>query len=117
MHIDFPFHFDARGRTAATDTDEHVRDMIVQLLLTAPGERVNRPGFGGGMERLVFASNSLALAGMVEMNLHTALQQYLADVVAVRELSVVSDDSRLTVVLTYTVLATGETRSMEQSVG
>ena len=37
MNIDFPFHFDGRGRTAATDDDDHIRDMIEQLLFTSPG--------------------------------------------------------------------------------
>src|SRR5262245_65560415 len=43
MNVDYPFHFDARGRTAQTGEDDHVRDMIEQLLFTSPGERVNRP--------------------------------------------------------------------------
>ena len=37
MNIDFPFHFDAHGRTATTDDDDHIRDMIEQLLFTNPG--------------------------------------------------------------------------------
>ena len=55
MNIDFPFHFDARQQTAATTDDDHIRDLIEQLLLTGPGERVNRPNFGGGLQQLVFA--------------------------------------------------------------
>ena len=43
MNIDFPFHFDNRGRTAPTGDDDHIRDLIEQLLFTSPGERVNRP--------------------------------------------------------------------------
>ena len=41
--LDYPFHFDTRGRTAETAEDEHIRDLIEQVLFTAPGERVNRP--------------------------------------------------------------------------
>ena len=48
MNIDFPFHFDSRGRTALTDESDHIRDMIEQLIFTNPGERVNRPDFGSG---------------------------------------------------------------------
>ena len=58
MNIDFPFHFDARGRTATPPTTDHIRDMIEQLLFTAPGERVNRPDFGSGLLQMVFAPNS-----------------------------------------------------------
>ena len=45
-HIDFPFKIDGRGRTAQTDPDGYIRDLIEQVLFTAPGERVNRPEFG-----------------------------------------------------------------------
>ena len=62
MNIDFPFHFDGSGRTASTDDDDHIRDMIEQLLFTSPGERVNRPDFGSGLLQLVFAPNSPELA-------------------------------------------------------
>ena len=66
MNIDFPFHFDGRGRTAATGDDDHVRDMIEQLLFTSPGERVNRPDFGSGLLQLVFAPNSPELAAALQ---------------------------------------------------
>ena len=55
MDIDYPFHFDSRGRTALADRDDHVRDMIEQLIFTNPGERVNRPDFGSGLLQLVLA--------------------------------------------------------------
>ena len=62
MNIDYPFHFDHRGRTALTDDDDHIRDMIEQVLFTTPGERVNRPTFGSGLLQLLFAPNSGELA-------------------------------------------------------
>src|SRR6476661_8979078 len=62
MYVDHPYRFDARGRTAETTTGEHIRDLIEQVLFTAPGERVNRPDFGCGLQRLVFAPNSDELA-------------------------------------------------------
>ena len=34
MNIDFPFHFDGRGRTATTNDNDHIRDMIEQFLFT-----------------------------------------------------------------------------------
>ena len=54
MNINFPFHFDGRGHTASTSDDDHIRQMIEQLLFTNPGERVNRPDFGSGLQQLVF---------------------------------------------------------------
>ena len=65
--VDFPFRFDGRGRTATTGDDEHVRDLIEQVLFTAPGERVNRPTFGSGLLQLVFAPNSDELAAATQL--------------------------------------------------
>ena len=110
MNIDFPLHFDAKGRTAAAGDDDHVRDMIEQLLFTSPGERVNRPDFGTGLMQLIFASNSAELAAAVQFTLQAALARWLGDVIDVSELEVTSKDSTLSVAVTYTVRRTGETR-------
>ncbi len=106
MNIDFPFHFDSRGRTAATDDDDHIRDMIEQLLLTNPGERVNRPDFGSGLLQLVFAPNSPELAATLQFTMQAALQRWLGDLIEVRALDVTSQDSTLTVDLKYLVRRT-----------
>jgi uncharacterized protein len=108
--VDYPLHFDGRGRTATTSYDEHVRDMIEQLLLTNVGERVNRPDFGGGLLSLVFAPGSPELAAAVELGLRAGLQRWLGDVVDVVRLEVVSEDSRLLITLDYVVRRTGERR-------
>ena len=110
MNIDFPFHFDRRGRTAVTVDTDHIRDMIEQLLFTSPGERVNRPDFGSGLMQLVFAPNSPELAAALQFTMQAALQQWLGDVIEVRGLEVVSRDATLTVDLAYAVRKTGETR-------
>ncbi|HSE15786.1 MAG TPA: GPW/gp25 family protein [Pyrinomonadaceae bacterium] len=111
MNIDFPFHYDTRGRTAATDDDDHVRDMIEQLLFTSPGERVNRPDFGSGLLQLIFAPNSPELAAALQFTVQAALQQWLGDVIQVQSLEVSSEDSKLQVELNYFVLRTGEQRT------
>ena len=111
INIDFPFAFDRRGRTALTDDDDHVRDMIEQLLFTRPGERVNRPDFGSGLLQMVFAPNSPEIAAALQFTLQAALQRYLGDVISVGSLQVTSDDSTLQVDLSYTVLATGDVRT------
>ena len=111
MNIDFPYHFDSRGRTALTDRDDHMRDMIEQLIFTDPGERVNRPDFGSGLLQLVFAPNSPELAATVQFTLQAALQRWLGDVVQVTELEVTSEDSTLRIAITYIVLEDGQART------
>src|SRR6185369_8913110 len=111
MNIDYPFHFDTRGRTASTGEDDHVRDMIEQLLFTNPGERVNRPDFGSGLLQLIFAPNSPELAAALQFTVQAALQQWLGDVIQVQALDVTSEDSTLRVELKYIVLRNGEQRT------
>jgi phage baseplate assembly protein W len=111
INIDFPFAFDQHGRTATTDDDDHVRDMIEQLLFTSPGERVNRPDFGSGLLQMVFAGNSPELAAALQFTMQASLQRYLSDVISIGALEVTADDSTLQVDLSYVVLATGDARS------
>lgn len=107
MNIDFPFHFDNLGRTAATG-DDHIRDMIEQFLFTNPGERVNRPDFGSGLLQLIFAPNSPELAATVQFTVQAGLQRWLGDVIEIQALEVTSVDASLRVDLKYVVRRTQE---------
>jgi phage baseplate assembly protein W len=108
MNIDYPFHFDGRGRTAETGDDDHIRDMIEQFLFTNAGERINRPDFGSGLLQLIFAPNSPELAAALQFTMQAGLQQWLGDVIEVHALEVTSEDSKLYIDLQYTVRRTGE---------
>src|SRR2546421_4306522 len=110
-NIDFPYRINGRGLTAATDYDDHVRDMIEELLFTNTGERVNRPTFGSGLLQLIFAPNSPELAAALQFTVQAALQQWLGDVIQVQSLDVTSEDSTLQVELKYLVLRTGQRRT------
>jgi len=101
--IDYPLHFDGRGRTAETSEDEHIRDLIEQVLFTSPGERVNRPTFGSGILQLIFAPNSDALAAATQLTVQGSLQQWLGDLIQVEAVDVQSEDSTLRVLVQYTV--------------
>ena len=106
MNVDYAYGFDSRGRTATTTNDDHIRDMIEQVLFTGPGERVNRPTFGSGVLQLVFAPNSPELAATTQFLVQGALQQWLGDIISVDEVSVEAVDATLTVKVVYTVLRT-----------
>lgn len=111
MQIDFPYRFDGRGRTAEADVEGHIRDLIEQLLLTAPGERVNRPTFGTGALQLVFAPNSDALAAALRLSIQAGLQEWLGDIIEVTDIEVENVDSTLRLEVRYVVRRTGETRT------
>lgn len=114
MQIDFPFHFDDRGRTAETDHSDHIRDMIEQLLFTNPGERANRPDFGSGPLQLVHAPNSPELAAALQFTVQAALDRWLGDIVEIQRLEVTSEDATLLVELDYAIRRTGEVRKNEE---
>lgn len=112
-HIDYPLHFDGRGRTAETDEASHVRDLIEQLLFTSPGERVNRPDFGSGLLQLVFTPASPELAATTQFLVQGALQQWLADRIQVEDVAVGVEDSTLRVTVTYVLRRTQERETAE----
>lgn len=107
--IDFPFHPGVpSGGTALTDQDSHVRELIEQVLFTAPGERVNRPTFGSGLQRLLFAGISEPLTAAAHMAVQGGLQQWLGDLIAVQDVTVDSDDSTVTVTVTYRIASSSQ---------
>jgi len=108
--LDHPFYFDAKGRTATTDADDHVQDMIFQVLFTNPGERVNRPDFGCGLSQLVFMPNSDALATSTQFMVQGSLQRWLADVIQVEQVLVTNEEERLVVDVAYVRLDNGQRR-------
>ncbi len=117
MDVAFPYGFDRTGRTATADTDRHIRDLIWQVLLTAPGERVNRPTFGTGTAQLVFAPNSDTLAIAQQKLIQAGLQQYLSDVIQVQAVLVESEEATLRITVQYTVLQSQERQVAQVTVG
>jgi hypothetical protein len=111
MNIDYPFHFDARGRTAVTDEDDHIRDMIEEFLFTNPGERVNRPDFGAGLLQLVFSPNTPEIAAALQFTVQAGLQRWLGDLILVQKVEATSVDSTLSVLVQYAVKSTGAQQS------
>jgi phage baseplate assembly protein W len=110
-NIDYPFHFDLRGRTADTSMEDHVRDMIEEVLFTAPGERVNRPDFGAGLLRMVFQPTSPEIAAALQFSIRAALQRWLGDLIEPQDVDVVSQDSTLNVTVRYVVRRTGQSQT------
>lgn len=111
MNIDFPFHFDNRGRTATADDDDHVRDMIEEFLFTNPGERVNRPDFGSGLLQMVFAPNSPEIASALQLTIQAGLQRWLGDVILVQKVEVTSEEATLNVLVQYVVKRSNQTQT------
>jgi phage baseplate assembly protein W len=113
VNLAYPYGFDATGATAQTDLSTHIRDMIEQILLTAPGERVNRPTFGSGTAQLVFAPNSDVLAAAQQQVIQAALQQWLSDLIRVQSVTVTAEDSTLLITVQYSIIQTQEKQTQQ----
>src|SRR5438876_9749418 len=103
MNLAYPWQFDSRGHTATTGDDEHIRDLIEQVLFTSPGERVNRPTFGSGVLQLVSGPNGDALAAAAQLSIQCALQHCLGDDTQVEGLQVRHEYSTLRIVTQYSI--------------
>ena len=110
-HLSFPFRFAADGRTAQVQTlEEHVRDELIQLILTNLGERADLPDLGGGVRRLVFEGAGLTTSAMARAMLSRALSRWLAQRVTVEQLDVTGVSETLTIDLVYRVAGTPDQR-------
>lgn len=113
----YPFRIDAvSGQAGQSSYGRHVEQMIRQVLLTAPGERVNLPEFGCGLRQLLFAPNSDALQATTQMLIGRALDRWLAG--QIRDVKVVvspgegGDYSQILVQIEYVLI---ETQSKQQT--
>lgn len=112
-HLAFPFRIGSDGRSATPQTiDAHVRGEILQLLLTAPGERPFLPGFGAGLKRLVFERNDPISAALAKATVAQSLSRWLGQRIAVEALEVSADDATLRVDLQYRNLVSGEVHAI-----
>jgi phage baseplate assembly protein W len=85
----YPFRIDAVSHQAAqTSYPYHVAQMIRQILLTDPGERVCLPEFGCGLRRLVFAPHSDALQATAKLQIMQSLSRWLAGEIVVKTVNV-----------------------------
>ena len=106
--LDYPFHIDPTGRSAVTGEDEHIRDMIEQILFTSPGERVMRPDFGCGLKQLVFMPASDALAASTQQLVQGSLMRWLEGIVSVEQVTAEVGDGAIIVNVVWRKLDSGE---------
>lgn len=106
-HLSFPFRVGSDGRMKTVGTlDEHVRDEIVQLLLTNPGERLVEVEFGGGVRRMVFENTDETTAAMTKAVITQAINRWLGHRVTLEELNVTVTNSEIDVDIKYRLAGT-----------
>ncbi len=113
----FSFRIDGSSNEGARAAySPHVDQMIRQVLLTAPGERVDLPQFGCGLRNLLFAPNSDALQVTTQLMVQQSLTRWLGDQIDVKACTVTpgpgGDMSLLAVEISYLLL---ETQTLQQT--
>jgi phage baseplate assembly protein W len=110
MDIAFPFYINREGLIAGAVYEDHIRQMIELVLFTAPGERVNRPDFGCGVDRLVFEAASQELVTATQALVQSELQRWLGDLIQVEGVSVALENSTLLITIRYIIIQTNQRR-------
>src|SRR3954467_5580045 len=86
-YIFYPFRFGAQGVALTDDPDRHLRDKVEAVLFTAPGERVNRPNFGVGLNRQIFETLDDLTITALEFRISHGLNRDLGDEIVVDEIN------------------------------
>jgi phage baseplate assembly protein W len=107
----------ARGRISQEqDFSAHVEQLVMQVLMTAPGERINRPDFGCGVKRLVFGPASEVAATLAQSTVYQALTTWLPNTITVNEVTARADGAMLQIRVGYVIKARGEQRFLNLQV-
>ncbi len=108
--IAYPFAIDTGLGTLQEETDysRHVRQLMLQVLFTNPGERINRPDFGCGLRRMVFAPNSIASANLLKVLINKSLTKYLGTLITLQSVDVQANNNVLNVNIAYILKARQE---------
>lgn len=116
--LKYPFAIDQGGGRAAEEGDyeAYIRQLIRQVLMTAPGERINRPDFGAGVRRMVFAPNNPATASLTQTFIYQALSRWLSSVIKVEEVAVTAVEETLSITVHYLVIQRGVSRVLNEEV-
>ena len=106
-----PVKIDPRtGLIAATAYEEDIRQAILVILETAPGERVMRPDFGCGIHNMVFEALDSTTLQRIRSEVEAALRRYEAriDVLAVTVDEDATPEGKLLIELEYRVRRTNQ---------
>ena len=107
--LSFPPRIGPGGALVWSSGELNVRECICTILRTAPGERVERPTFGCGLDRYLFEPNSVATLRLIQEEVTRSIAQWeprvaLSDVTAAVN---PADPRDVDVTITYTLVATG----------
>lgn len=106
--LSFPMQTDALGGTEVTSEDDNIRQSMMLILGTAPGERLFRPDFGCAIHDILFEPNTLLTASKIEYEVKRSLDAWeprISDI----EVTAKPDDNeptRMNVSISYVIRRT-----------
>nr|BFD94109.1 GPW/gp25 family protein [Kitasatospora sp. Xyl93] len=114
--VAFPVGFDATGAIAESSGVERIRQSIVIVMSTRPGERIMHPDFGCGLHSLAFAPNTPATANLARHYVKYALARWEPRI-EVTEVTVANDlsSAALMIDITYGIRGNGDRQSLTLS--
>jgi uncharacterized protein len=103
----FPVRPDAAGGVAMVEHEVDIREAILIILRTNPGERVMRPDFGAGLDALVFEPINTATVALARHRVEQALVLFEPRIDQVQvEVRPVPREARLDIEIRYRVRRT-----------
>jgi phage baseplate assembly protein W len=116
--LSFPPRVGPDGRLVWSSGEMNVRESVCIILRTRPGERVELPDFGCGLERFLFEPNNVANLRLIQEAVKQSLTRWeprikLDDVrVAINP----TDAQMVDITLLYTLIATQKRERLDLSV-
>jgi phage baseplate assembly protein W len=116
--LSFPLRIGSDGRLAWSMGEDNIRESIVVILKTEPGERVVLTDFGAGLSHFLFEPNNAATHARIEEAITNALARWDGRI-AVESVDVVADPQLFSAALatiTYRLVATGALQQTNVSI-
>jgi len=112
IYFSFPFQINSKGRNTVVDENQHIKQQIEIILFTSPGERLNHPTFGCGLNQIIFENNDAEIIASTKYLIQSSLQYWLSEVIDIKFVDIQNIDSLLYVSVSYTIKQTDETFSV-----
>ena len=113
----FPFHFDlATGAVAYSEFEENIRQNIMVIIGTRPGERQMLYDFGCRIHELMFAPSNSSTARLASQYVQEALGRWESRIEVLRVGANFDPSGAIMVQLVYRIRATGQVEQLSQIV-
>jgi Bacteriophage baseplate protein W len=111
-HLAFPFRVSSNGSIEhVSSPEEHVKQELIQLVLTDIGERLFLPDFGGGARSLVFQNIDEEISSITKSTLVHALTRWLGHRIIIEDLTISVQES-FRIDIKYRLAGTDDSRDI-----